>query len=174
MPFETDLSAEPKAPGQNTWLPDAHANSGGAQCLEAPASEGPSPPDSLRARLASQAFPKSYRLLRRSEYRRVYDEGQRRSAALCIVFFLPNGLPHPRLGITTPARLGKAVLRNRVRRRLREVFRLNRPTLPGGWDILVNPRPAVAEVPFRILERELLRLLPTRPPDAPFEQGPGQ
>lgn len=124
--------------------------------------------------MASQAFPKSYRLLRRSEFRRVYDEGQRRSASLCIVFLLPNGLPHPRLGITTPARMGKAVLRNRVRRRLREVFRLNRPSLPAGWDILVNPRPAVAKVPFRTLEGELLRILPSGPPDAHLEKDPGR
>jgi ribonuclease P protein component len=167
VPFETYFSTEPKASGQNAWLPGAHAERGRAQCLAAPASEGSLSPDSLRIRLASEAFPKSYRLLRRSEFRRVYDEGQRRSAALCAVFLRPNGLPHSRLGITTPARLGKAVLRNRLKRRLREVFRLNRPNLPGGWDVLVNPRAAVATVPFRTLERELLRLFPGQPPRTP-------
>jgi ribonuclease P protein component len=113
--------------------------------------------------LVSQAFPKSFRLLRRSEFRRVYDEGQRRSASLGVVFCRPNGLAEPRLGITAPARLGKAVVRNRVKRRVREVFRLNRAALPGGWDILVNPRAVVASLPFRTLQRELLRLFPNQP-----------
>ena len=114
--------------------------------------------------MTSQAFPKTFRLLRRSEFRRVYDEGQRRSASLCTVFYRPNGLPHSRLGITTPVRLGNAVHRNRLRRRVREVFRLNRANLPGGWDLLVNPREAVGKVPFATLQRELLKLFPLQPP----------
>ncbi len=164
MAFETYLSTEAKAPGEDAWISSAHENSGGPQRSEAPASKGPKSPESLRVRLTSQAFPKSFRLLRRCEFRQVYDQGQRRSTSLCTVFFQPNGLLQSRLGITAPVRLGKAVLRNRVKRRLREVFRLNRSTLPGGWDILVNPREAVAKVPFRTLERELLRLFPAQPP----------
>jgi ribonuclease P protein component len=94
----------------------------------------------------------------------VYDEGRRQSAALCTLFARPNGLLQSRFGVTTPARLGKAVLRNRLKRRLREVFRRHRAELPGGWDILVNPRGGVAKVPFRTLEREVLRLFPSQPP----------
>jgi ribonuclease P protein component len=109
-------------------------------------------------------------LLRRSEFRRVYDTGQRRSASLATVFVLPNALPHSRLGITTPTRLGNAVVRNRLKRRLREIFRLNREKLPGGWDILVNPREAVWKIPFKTLERELVRLFPTQPPVAPAKE----
>ena len=108
--------------------------------------------------MASQAFPKTFRLLRRSDYRRVYDEGQRRSASLCTVFIRPNGLAHSRLGITVPARLGNAVLRNRLKRRVREVFRLHRTDLPAGWDFLVNPRPAAGTISFAALEKELQRL----------------
>ncbi|MBZ5542788.1 MAG: ribonuclease P protein component [Acidobacteriia bacterium] len=109
-------------------------------------------------------FPKEARLLSRREFRRVYEEGQRRSGRLSTIFLRANGLPQTRLGITTPARLGNAVLRNRVRRRVREVFRLNRLAIPGGWDMVLNPREAVAEVPFPTLVRELLRLFPAEPP----------
>jgi ribonuclease P protein component len=170
LPFETYLSTEPTAPVQNAWLSRAYADAGRPQRLEAPAPKGSLSPESLRVRLTSLAFPKSVRLLRRSEFRRVYDEGQRRSAPLCTIFFRPNGLPHPRLGITAPTRLGTAVLRNRLKRRLREVFRLHRAALPGGWDILVNPREAVAKVPFPTLERELLRLFPSQPPPKVSEE----
>jgi ribonuclease P protein component len=54
-----------------------------------------------------------------------------------------------------------------LRRRVREVFRLNRASLPGGWDLLVNPREAVGEVSFAKLEKELLRLFPQQPPPPP-------
>lgn len=113
---------------------------------------------------ASLSFPKHLRLLRRSEFRRVYEKGRRRRAPLCSVFYLANGLPHSRLGITVPRAVGKSVLRNRVKRRVREIYRLNLPTIPGGWDIVLNPGKCVAEIPFSRLQEEILRLLPQAPP----------
>jgi ribonuclease P protein component len=113
----------------------------------------------------SGAFPKKFRLLRRMEFRQVYEEGQRRSASVCIVFFRPNGLEETRLGITVPVRVGGSVLRNRIKRRVREVFRQNRATLPGGWDIVVNPRKGAATIAYPVLERELLHLFPGTLPE---------
>jgi ribonuclease P protein component len=118
----------------------------------------------MNARRRPLSFPKTLRLLRRNDYRRVYQEGRRRSAPLCTVFFLSNGLAESRLGLTVPSAVGNAVLRNRVKRRVREVFRLNRSSIPRGWDIVVNPRRDVARVPFTTLERELMRLFPQTPP----------
>jgi ribonuclease P protein component len=124
---------------------------------------GPAPePSSSRRR--GHAFPKHLRLLRRAEFRRVYEQGQRRSTSLCTVFLLSNGLEHSRLGITVPARVAKAVTRNRIKRRLREIFRLNRPVMAAGWDIVVNPRAQAAEAEFTKLEREFLRLMPKEAP----------
>jgi len=57
---------------------------------------------------------------------------------------------------------------------LREVFRLHREHLPGGWDILVNPRESVAEVPFRTLEGEVLKLFPNQPPPRVSEELQGK
>ena len=59
--------------------------------------------------------------------------------------------------------------RNRLRRRIREVFRLNRVNIPIGWDLLVNPREAVGKVSFVTLQRELLKLFPPQPPPPPAE-----
>jgi ribonuclease P protein component len=118
----------------------------------------------MNARFAPHAFPKEFRLLRRAQFKRVYDEGQRRSASLCTIFFRSNGLPQTRLGVTAPVRLGNAVFRNRLKRRLREIFRLNRAAIPGGWDIVLNPRQGVAKAAYPALEREILKLFPKAPP----------
>jgi ribonuclease P protein component len=128
-----------------------------------PADQGGEAPPLI---VTGQAFPKHLRLLRRAEFRRVYEEGLRRSTSLCTVFLRPNGLTHSRLGITVPTRVGNAVKRNRIKRRLREIFRLNRPVIPGGWDIVVNPRAQAAEAEFSKLAREFLRLL-TAPAPSP-------
>ncbi|HEV2500853.1 MAG TPA: ribonuclease P protein component [Terriglobia bacterium] len=112
----------------------------------------------------SRSFPKSLRLLRRPDIRRVYEEGRRGSARICTIFYRPNGLPRTRLGITTPKALGVAVVRNRIRRRLREVFRLNQAAIAAGWDVVLNPRPAAASIPFTALTKEVLRLFPAAPP----------
>jgi len=118
----------------------------------------------MKGRPSPAAFPKILRLLRRADFRRVYDEGQRRSSSLCTAFLRANGLPHTRLGVTTPTKLGNAVLRNRLKRRLREVFRLNQAAMAPGWDVVLNPRPAVARVSFENLAKEILRLFPRTPP----------
>jgi len=171
--LEAYLSTQPAAPGQDARVPRADGDSRRPPDLEAPATKGPPSPHPMMGGCAPQAFPKTLRLLRRAEFRRVYEEGQRRSAPLCTIFIRSNGLPNTRLGITVPRALGNAVLRNRMKRRLREVFRLHRLALPGGWDIVVNPRPATAEVPFETLAKELLRIFPKQPPGSRPEQAEG-
>lgn len=114
-----------------------------------------------------QPFPKTLRLLRRVEFRKVYEEGRRGSARVCTIFYRSNGFPRTRLGITTPRALGNAVIRNRIRRRLREIFRRHQASIPPGWDVVLNPKPLVAEMPFPALTREILRLFPSAsPPDS--------
>jgi ribonuclease P protein component len=63
---------------------------------------------------------------------------------LLVLYAAPNDLPHSRVGITVSRRVGKAVVRNRVRRRIREVSRGLLPSLVGGHDLLFIARPASA------------------------------
>jgi ribonuclease P protein component len=63
-----------------------------------------------------------------------------------------------RVGFTTPRGLGNAVVRNRIRRRLREAVRLHLAELAPGWDVVFNPRPPVRQAPFEALETEVVRL----------------
>ena len=120
-----------------------------------------------------QGFPRAVRLLKRAEYEAVYGAGQRRSSPQFAVFFrsqsanpreaLTSKAAGPdrnsRFGISVKKALGGAVVRNRIRRRIREILRRNRTEIPSGWDIVIHPRRTVAEAPFAPLEVELVRLL---------------
>ena len=64
-----------------------------------------------------------------------------------------------RFGISVKKAVGGAVVRNRIRRRIREILRRNQTEIPTGWDIVIHPRRSVAEAPFAPLEAELVRLL---------------
>ena len=63
-----------------------------------------------------------------------------------------------RIGLTTPRAVGKSVLRNRLKRRVREVVRVRLAELTSPWDIVINPRRPVANCPLPDLEREIERL----------------
>jgi ribonuclease P protein component len=80
------------------------------------------------------------RLRRPSDFRRVYDRRRSVSDALIIVYGCPNDLPHNRLGLSVSRKFGPAVARNRMRRLFREAFRLTKPELPTGLDLVLIPR----------------------------------
>jgi ribonuclease P protein component len=105
-------------------------------------------------------FPKSNRILRSKDFRRVYDNGAKFSGPLFSAFCLRNnGVEGVRIGFTCPRALGGAVVRNRIRRRVREAVRTRLEQAGAGWEIVINPRLRVMTVPFPQLEREIEKLL---------------
>jgi ribonuclease P protein component len=76
-----------------------------------------------------------------------------------VVRFVANGRDHDRFGISTGRRLGGAVRRNRVRRRVREILRQVPNDTGHGWDILIVARPAAVDASFGELRSALQRLL---------------
>lgn len=78
------------------------------------------------------------KLRRRSEFTRVYERGIRLRGRFMTCFALPNGLDSPRLGIAASQKIGNAVVRNKAKRRVRELFRAHKPLT--GIDIVVIPR----------------------------------
>ena len=105
------------------------------------------------------SFPKRVRLLRSTDFRRVYDQGSRFScpmfAAFCLRGTAEDG---PRIGFTVPRALGKAVRRNRIKRRMREAVRMRLDGLKQAWSIVINPRSRSLDAPAAELEREVERL----------------
>jgi ribonuclease P protein component len=104
-------------------------------------------------------FPREARLVRRGDFDAVYRAGKRRSSSHFTVFFRANEMPQSRFGFSIKKALGGAVVRNRIRRRLREMVRCHRLEIPAGWDIVIHPKSAVGKAPFAALTADLLRLL---------------
>ena len=90
-------------------------------------------------------------------FRRLYrSNGQANS---CLVLYArKNRTNTNRVGITVSKKLGKAVVRNRVRRRIREAYRLNEELFLPGWDIVIVARSRAVEVSFQKLTESLLSL----------------
>ncbi len=111
--------------------------------------------------LAKKSFPTHHRLLRHSDFERVYKQGRRHFAAHMTVFYLQHGaeLEHlgPRIGFTVGKALGGAVQRNRIRRRLREAVRLNGFSPDLNVDVVINPKKPALNVKFTLLQSEIAK-----------------
>ena len=118
------------------------------------------PPD---AEPRGATFLREARLVRKSEFDAVYRAGKRRSSSHFTVFFRANEQPQSRFGFSIKKTLGGAVVRNRIRRRLREMVRCHRLEIPAGWDIVIHPKSTVASAEFAALTAELRRLLEGAP-----------
>ncbi len=109
-----------------------------------------------------EALPKEKRLAKRREFVRVYETGQKLFSRYSVLFFAINDLPHSRIGITATKKLGKANVRNRLKRWTRETYRRQREPLgldAKTADIVVNVKPNAATATFDEFSRDLARVL---------------
>lgn len=90
------------------------------------------------------------------EFRRIYAKGKSGVSPYLVVYCRPNRRGHNRLGVTVGAKLGKAVVRNRVRRRFREIYRLNARRLKPGYDVIIVARTRSVESEYHALEGAFL------------------
>lgn len=84
--------------------------------------------------MKKNAFPKKVRLGQNEEFRAVIAERRRYSDAAIALYGAPNGREYSRLGVSAGKAAGNAVVRNRFKRLVREVFRQNREQIPAGFD----------------------------------------
>ena len=92
------------------------------------------------------------------EFRRLYQKGTSAVSGCMVVYCRRNKLGHNRLGVTVSVKLGHAVVRNRARRRLREVYRLNSGALKQGYDMILVARGKTLSAGWRELNDTFLRL----------------
>ncbi len=90
-------------------------------------------------------------------FRRLYVKGSVCATRHVVLYSRPNGLACNRVGITTGKKLGHAVVRNRIRRRLREIYRIHEGLFLPGFDIVVVARGRAANAKFSALQADFLR-----------------
>ncbi len=111
-----------------------------------------------------EALPKEKRLAKRREFLHVYETGRKLFSRYCVLFFAANDLPHSRVGVTATKKLGKANVRNRLKRWTREIYRRQREPLGldrNALDVVINVKPNAAEANFRDFSSDLERALRT-------------
>lgn len=102
-------------------------------------------------------FPRSVRLLRHADFERVYKQGRRHFASHMTVFYLPRPEAEGiRVGFTVGKVLGGAVVRNRMKRRLREAVRLH-GRIQAAMDVVINPKKTLLTAAFTDVQNEIRR-----------------
>lgn len=131
------------------WPPPAAAGSwpgGGPRAASVLSADGPP----VRS---DQRFGRSRRIRHRRDYLAIYKLALKFDTPLFVLYVRPAGGPDSRLGITTSRKIGSAVVRNRVKRRFRELFRRHRAGLPQPLDLVLNARRAAVTAERAELER---------------------
>ena len=130
--------------------------------------------------MAGQGIRREQHLRRQSEFQALRKSGLSRAHPLVVLRAAPNALPYVRFGFVVSKRVSKlAVVRNRIRRRMREIVR--RLPLGEGWDMLIIARTGAADAAFVDLRDTVERLASrlgivamTPRPNAAAEAGRGQ
>ncbi len=100
-----------------------------------------------------------YRLTHSADFARLRKQGQSWAHPLLILSMDRNDLEWSRFGFIVSRRIGKAVVRNRVKRQLREAIRHHLEEFPRGWDVVIIARAPIAEARFAEIENAVMRML---------------
>ena len=100
----------------------------------------------------------SHSLKENSQIRRLYAKGKSSANGYLVLYWRKNGLEENRIGYTVSKKLGHAVVRNRIRRRLREIYRLHEEEFLPGRDLVIVARSRAVAAPYAKLERAFLAL----------------
>jgi len=106
-----------------------------------------------------ERFPKSKRLRKSPEFRRVQGRGQRIRTKSLLVLFRPAKGPSSRFGLTVSRKVGNSVIRNRVKRWLRESIRRNHQALEGSYDVVFIARRSAATAGYERIQAETIEAL---------------
>ena len=92
-------------------------------------------------------------------FRRIYRKGKSSVQPCMVVYCQKNRQGRTRLGVTVSTKLGKAVVRNRVRRQLREMYRLHLPEMKKGYDVILVGRVKAVHTPYAKMDRQYTQAL---------------
>lgn len=156
MRYEENIPAEQQAKKEKARLSHSNADAQRPQDRRFATEEGTQ--DALG--LIGRGLPRTRRVRKRADFQRIYRNGIRVVGRFVVVFAVVGPTEENRLGVTASRKIGPAVTRNRCKRRIRELFRLNRSRLPLGIsDVVVNARRGCAEAPWQEIWRDYSQCL---------------
>lgn len=155
--LEKDISAKQRLEEKDTRVPCKDEHQGRPSGSQEKACQGKKAPDGL-IDLKSHQFPRAVRIRSRSDYLRIQNTGRKERGRYLILLTTENDRAVSRFGITVSKRNGNAVRRNRIKRKIREIQRLNRSRICPGNDVVVIARPMASKAAFSQLENEYLDL----------------
>ena len=155
---EADLPAQEAPSREGTRFPRPDEDHRGTSRAGRSAGSGSQAADGLTNDRGTHP-PRLVMLSRPQDFAAFQARGTSRSHTYLAARFLRTDLETTRFGLATGRKLGGAVVRNRVRRRLREALRVMAPSFQPGWDVLIIARPAVVEADHDALVGALRRLL---------------
>jgi len=100
---------------------------------------------------------KILRLRKKRDFKRIYNKGKSLATYNLVLFYYPNNCNKNRVGFSVSKKIGNAVVRNKVKRRLREIIRLKKD-LKKGFDIIIIARKPVVKLDYSGMERDLDKL----------------
>jgi ribonuclease P protein component len=160
---EAVVSATEQAPDYQARIPRSHGHALGPSRSLPPPEEGAEATDRVAALEArrvltpSARLPRAHRLARASDIRRCLTHGHRRRSEHLDIIWMDNSTGQPRMGLIVPKFQSSAVARNRLRRRLREIWRQDVQSQQPAWDLVIKARPDAYHAPFDALRTQLLR-----------------
>jgi ribonuclease P protein component len=100
-----------------------------------------------------------YRVRENKRFQEIRRQGRSYSNELLVLSLLPNDLPYSRFGFSVSSRIGNAVDRNRIKRRLREAMRLRMDSVKPGWDLVFIARNPIRSADYQEMDTACARLL---------------
>ena len=105
------------------------------------------------------SFKKDERIRKNKEFERIFLKGDRLQDQYLKLILLKNEFGYSRIAIIVKRKYGKAYLRNKIKRRIREIFRLNKDKFPASTDIVIIPKKRAQELNYWQLKDNLLSLI---------------
>lgn len=93
------------------------------------------------------------------EFRRVYSKGKNYWNRNLVLYISKNDLGYNRVGYSITKKIGNSVVRNRIRRRMKEIYRLNFQGLKGNYDLILIPKRNVVDLSYKDLESAMFHIL---------------
>jgi ribonuclease P protein component len=158
---EAVVSATEQAPDHQARIPRAHGHALGPSRSLAPPEEGAEAAhrvpalEARRVLTPSARLPRAHRLARASDIRRCLTHGRRRRSEHLDIIWMDNQTGQPRMGLIVPKFQSSAVARNRLRRRLREIWRQDVQQRQPAWDLVIRARREAYTAGFDALRTQL-------------------